>query len=224
MKKLVISAIFLCATTFGGCAVVPPESVKLSSSIGQQLGEIKKSHIYYINAFYGRLESQASRSVDQVFAPDVIAAALNGQSGKVLFERLDAGKNGGAEAKDAILFASRFLTLVRNKVEERREADLKPFKDARTAALANAENAWSQVLQGNSTITAYLASIVKIREAQDQLFVAIGEPEFQDNMSVNLSIASDKIDEVLTKAKDKDAKLIELQKEVENTLNALKVK
>lgn len=222
MKLLLMTAMLAALTVLGGCAVVPPESVKLSSSIGHQLGEIKKSHIDYINMYYNRLESQANRAVDQLYAPSVIAAALNGESGKVLFQRLEAGKKGGADAQDAIVFASRFLTLVRNKVEGRRAADLKPLKQARGVALGNAEAAWLQVVQGNATITGYLASLAKIREAQDQLFAAAGLPDIQDKSAEKLSAASDEIDELLTKAKDKDAKLDELQNEVEEILKKLK--
>ena len=221
MNKRKVTAICMTVFALSGCAVVPPESVKLSSTIGQQMLEIKKSHVNYVNLYYERMESQANRAVDQIYAPELISTALNGNSGRVLLERLEAGKKGGAEAQDAIQFATRFLTLVRNSVEKRRENDLQPIRDARKAALANIEGAWAQAVQGNATITGYLSSLVKIREAQDSLFSAIGLPD-QDKIGEKIANASDKIDGLLTEAKDKDANLADLKKQLEEIRNSLK--
>lgn len=214
--RVVVFAASLSVIT--GCAVVPPESVKLSSTVGQSLAEIKKSHVFYIHSFYERLEEQASHAVDQVYAPAIIAAALNGKSGKVLYQKLEEGKKGGADANDAIAFTARFLDRVRQTVEAERHAAITPIKQARASALANVEAAYAQALQGNATVTAYLASIVKIRESQDELFATIGLPGIQDEAANELASASDRIAGVLREANDREAKVEELKQKIEKIL------
>jgi len=191
-----------------GCAVVPPETVQLSSTVGQDLLAIKKSHLFYVNSYYDRLESQANFAVDHIFAPQIISAALNGESGKVLSAKLEAGKNGGEAANDAVIFLSRFVTNVRDVVEKKRREDVQPIADARTAAQQNIEQAYAQVLQGNATITAYLASLAKIREAQDQLFAAMKLPaDLQDKSAAALSKLSDTVQSIQLKATTGELKI-----------------
>ena len=176
-----------------GCASVPPESAQLSANIGRQVHEIGKSHLFYVNRYYERLEAQANDAVDQLYAPAIVGSALRGEAGKELFSRLRAGREGDAAAPDAIAFAARFLTLVRNKVEEKRKSDTEPIRKAKRAALAATEAAYSQLSRGNATITSYLGSLVRLRDAQDKLFAGIGLPDLQDHAAKSLADASDEM-------------------------------
>lgn len=224
MKKLLMAGMFAALVGLGGCASVPPESVKLSSTVGQQLLEIKRSHEAYINMVYNQMETQANQAVDNVYGPALIGAALNGASGKILIAHLDAGKNGGTDAQEAILFVSAFLSNIRNKVESQRAVVLQPIKDHHAAALANVDAAWSQVLQGNATITAYLTSLVKLRDTQDQLFAAAGLPDIQTKTADALTEASNDINSITNKAKEKDADLTQLNSDLQNAVDKLKKK
>jgi hypothetical protein len=209
MKILATGPIMFAALlALAGCASVPPESVQLSAAVGQDILAIQKSHLFYVNSYYDRLESQANFAVDHVFAPQIITAALNGASGQVLIAKLEAGKNGGDDANDAVAFASRFVTNVRNTIEARRQQDIQPIKDARSVAQQNVEAAYAQVIQGNATITAYLASLVKIRAAQDQLLTSLKLPsDLQDKTATTLSQLSDSVQSVQLKAANGELQL-----------------
>ncbi len=224
MRNSICVLAIITALHISGCAVVPPESVKLSSIVGQDIGELSKNHLAYVDAYYDRIEAQLNRAIDQIYAPDLISAALRGQSGELLFKRLEAGKAGGDTANDAVVFASRFLTNVRNKVEGQRAADLKPIRDARKVARAELEAAYAQVVRGNATITAYLASVAKVKEAQDDLFKIVGLQGLPDKTAATLAGFSDQVDSLVNDAKEKDAKFDELQRRLREAVDKLRDK
>lgn len=197
-----------------GCAVVPPEGAKLSASVGQQLQEIRKSHLAYIDRTYTILEAEANRAVDNIYGPKLITAALNGSSGATLMAKLEAGKKGGEDAKTAVLYTSRFLENIRKNVEAERARVLQPIRDQQAQALANANQAWNQVMQGNTTLTVYLDSLSKVRDAQDALLTQAGLGNLQDNTAATLTDISDKLNEILIQANDKEADINKLENDL----------
>jgi len=205
--------------TLAACAVIPPESVKLSAAVGGDLQALRRSHTFYVNTFYGRLETETSNLVDQQFAPTLIAAALKGNSGATLMQKLEAGKAGGQAAQDAVVFVQHFLTNVNKNVEAERIATLGPIKLAHARALANLDAAYTQVAQENSTLTAYLESLEKLHTAQNELFAAAGAPHLQDDVASALSSASDEIDRWRKKAEAGEVSVDKATEEIRKILD-----
>lgn len=222
MKKLVIGCLNI--IFLYGCTVVPPETVKLSSTIGSQMVVIRQSHIAEINTYFKAIEFQTSRAVDEVYAPDVVRKTLNGPSGKLLLEKLEAGKVGGQAAEDALEYTTRYLTVVRSLIEKERAARLKPIADAKSKILSNAEDAWAQVIQGNAVITGYLASAVKVRETQDDIFKQLGAPVNTQTLGADLASISEKIQKAVDDLHSKDAKIDDVKKAIDDALAELKAK
>ncbi|HEX7644320.1 MAG TPA: hypothetical protein VF472_19105 [Burkholderiaceae bacterium] len=206
----------------GGCAVVPPQSAQLSASVGQQLQDIRQSHLAYIDRTYAILEAEANRAVDNIYGPKLITAALNGSSGATLMSKLEAGKRGGEDAKTAVLYTTRFLENIRKNVEAERARVLQPIRDQRTLALANANQAWNQVMQGNTTLTIYLDSLSKLRDAQDELLAKAGLVDLQDKTAATLTDISDRLNELLIQANDKDADINRLESDLRDIVGKAK--
>jgi hypothetical protein len=217
-RTSVVATALAALLVLSGCAVVPTESATLSATVGRDLLEIKKSHIFYVNSFYDRVEAQANRIVDQEFAPALIAKALNGASGKFLMKKLEDGRGGGQAAQDAVAFVHQFLVNVNGAVEAERTAIVGPIEQNHKTAVAQVEQGYAGVLQGNATITAYLTSLIKLHAAQNELFAAAGVPTFQDDVAVRLSKASDDVDSLLTKAKTGEVALDEAHLKIQQIL------
>ena len=220
MKGL-LCVIGLCLA-LAGCAVVPPQSAQLSASVGQQLQEIRQSHLAYIDRTYAILEAEANRVVDNVYGPKLITAALNGNSGATLMAKLEAGKRGGDDAKTAVLYTTRFLENIRKNVEAERTRVLQPIRDQRMLALANANQAWNQVMQGNTTLTVYLDSLSKVRSAQDELLAKVGLVDLQDKTAASLTDISDRLNEILIEANDKEADINRLENDLRDIVGKVK--
>jgi hypothetical protein len=217
-------AALACALVLCACAIVPPETVKLSSAVGSEMAEIKKSHIAQINISFSAIEQQTSRAVDTIYAPDIVKVTLLGPSGKLLLEKLEAAKLGGAAAEDALAFANRYLIVVHTLIEKERRARLKPIADAKARVLANAEAAWAQATQGNAVVTGYLASAVKVRQAQDDLFKGLGLPGDTQTLGLDVASFSDKVQKAADDLSAKDAKLEDVKKQIDEALAELKTK
>lgn len=219
-----VAAIFCGALLLCGCAQVPPETVKLSSAVGDQLAEIKKAHVAEINLYFQTLEQQTSRAVDEVYAPEIIQGILKGKSGQLLMAKLEDGRNGGQAAEDALDYTNQFLVSVRGRIEKERAQRLAPIEEARVRVLVNTENAWSQAIQGNAVITGYLASAVKVRETQDQLFAKLGVPVTTEMIGQDLAGASDKIQGAVDQLHAGSATLDATKKKIDDALAELKAK
>ena len=206
----------------GGCAVVPPQGAELSASVGQQLQEIRKSHLIYIDRTYLMLETEANRVVDNVYGPKLISAALKGSSGATLMNKLDAGKKGGDDAKTAVLYTSRFLENIRKNVETERARVVQPIREQHAKALANANLAWNQAMQGNTTLTVYLESLSKVRDAQNELLARAGLVDLQENTAATLSDISDRLNEILIQANDKEADINKLENDLRDVVGKVK--
>jgi hypothetical protein len=204
-----------------GCAVIPPATVNLSADVGQDVLAIKKSHLYYLNGYYDRLESEANRFIDQEYTPILIRTALNGKTGVLLMQKLETGKSGDQAAQDSVAFMQRFLADVKNLVDAQRTKVSASIEGARRQALTQVDAAYSQVAQGNATLTAYLESLVKVHTAQNELLATAGVPNLQDDIAEKLANASDTAANVLAQASAGDKSLDDVHKSLEDLKNAV---
>lgn len=190
-----------CVGLLAGCASVPPQSVELSAHVGQDLLAIKQGHVFYVNSFYDRLVFEANRAIDNEYTPALIAAELNGAAGSSLMKSLEEGKAGGLPARKAVDFMQIFLVGIHDRAENQRRIVLGHIEAARASAISQAESAYGNIFRANSTITAYLTSLRKLREAQDAILAKAGVPNLQDEIAQETATASDQIDSLLTRAR-----------------------
>jgi hypothetical protein len=188
-----------------GCASVPPQSVQLSERVGQDLLAIKQGHVFYVNSFYDRLVFEANRAIDNEYTPALIAAELNGDPGGALMKSLEEGKAGGMPARKAVDFMEIFLSGVHDRVDNQRKMVLTPIQAARATAISQVESAYGNVFQANTTITAYLTSLRKLREAQDAILAKAAASNLQDRIAQTTATTSDEIDALLTRARRGEA-------------------
>lgn len=190
-----------CLGLLAGCASVPSQSVELSAHVAQDLLAIKQGHVFYVNSFYDRLVFEANRAIDNEYTPALIAAELNGAAGGALMKSLEEGRAGGLPARKAVDFMQIFLTGIHDRVGHQRKIVLTPIEAARASAISQLESAYGNVVQANATITAYLSSLRKLREAQDAILAKAGVPNLQDEIAQRTATTSDDIDSLLTRAR-----------------------
>jgi phage gpG-like protein len=221
-KTLIIIFIGI-AISISGCSSIPQESVTLSEKMGQQIEAIKKSHLLYINRDYDNLESRANKIVDEIFAPHFFSEMLKSTTGKTVMNSLQKASTGTNDDNElAYQLSLRFLKAVNNRIETERQAVLAPIKTARSNSLANADEAYQQVIKGSATLTAFLASVVKVRSEQDQFFNWAGAPAFQDKVANSVSTLSNQIDEINTNLKDKGDQFQPAKDKLNSILSSLK--
>jgi len=197
-------ATILAAITIGlaACAQVPKESVELSATVGRDVAEIERSHRALVNIYYDKLEQSINRFVDQVYLPYQIGKTLEDPNvGGALSQAIQEAGQPNADdktKKDTFEALGYYFLTTRGNVEMFRANRLKPLREQREVLLKRLDEAYRRVQNGNSIVTGYLASVVKISEEQNKILGKVGLPDLQDNIGQK----ADKLSQDLGKVAD----------------------
>jgi hypothetical protein len=217
------AGLFVCALLLGACAQVPKESVELSTTVGRDVAVAHESHRKLAQTLYSRMKRDVNRFVDDVYAPYQIQFVLDRQRQRQaagnpnnLFSALEAAGQRPRDAqaqKDAIAVMQAIVEAIREDVEEYRKIRLAPILKQEDEVIASIDRVYEQIKRGNATVTAHLASVVKVHEAQDELLSKANLEGLREKVGVSLSNASERLAEFVGKAKA-----------VEGSVDAAKVK
>lgn len=197
------------------CAQVPKESVELSNTVGRDIAEIERSHRAFINLYYDQMERSANRFVDEVYMPYLIGETLKDpEVGGALAEAInEAGQPGANEQtkKDTFEAMGYYFMSTRTNIEEFRNKILAPLQSQRREILLALEAAYLRVKEGNATVTAYLASVVKVTNEQNKLLAKAGLPDLQsqiaekaDKFNKEIGALNEEAQSIKDKLKDTD--------------------
>lgn len=167
-----------------GCASVPRESVDLSHAVGRDIEALHQSHRDVITRYFEALRAQVNAAIDDVFIPTYLNGFVT--SGKLIQH---------AQSQRADLIEAWARIAVKRIDRERRER-LQPLYEAERELLANVNEAFDKTMRANAAVTAQLASVVEVQQANDALLE-----------SVKLKDLRGKIHSVLAEASIKAAKI-----------------
>lgn len=221
------------AVVLAGCAQVPKESVELSTTVGRDVTVAHKAHRELARVLFTRMKQDVNRFVDTVYAPHQIRTAMERdaersrstdasvRSGSLLLGINRAFADGATPTQQAAALTgmSYLVQAIRDDVESMRAELLKPVLDQEEQVLSAIDRNYAQIIYGNSVVTGHLASIVKVRDAQNEVLQAIGAPaDFQDTLGKKLAAASEKVAGFVEKAGNSNRKLDDLVKELKEKL------
>jgi len=209
--RLATAGLLACAFLLGACAQVPKESVELSTTVGRDVAAAHESHRKLAQTLFARIKRDVNRFVDDVYAPYQIQFVLDRQRQRQaagnpanLFSVLEAAGQRPRDAqaqKDAIDVMQAIVEAVRADVEEYRGMRLAPVLKQEEEVTAAIDRVYEQIKRGNATVTAHLASVVKVHEAQDELLRKANLEGLREKVGVSLSNASERVAEFVGKAK-----------------------
>lgn len=213
------------------CAITPKESVELSTTVGRDISVVRASHRELATTLFGRMRGDVNRFVDNVYAPYQIQFVLARQK-----ERQQAGDNENLFSvleravrepdntqaqKDAVDIMQAIVETIHEDVEDYRKVRLEPIEQQQTTVLADIEKVYDQIERGNATVTAHLASIVKVHDAQDEILDAADLQGLREKIGVTLSKASDKVAGFVDKAQRVDGSLSDAKKKLDELTSKL---
>lgn len=206
------------------CAQVPKESVELSATVGRDIAEMSKSHRQTVLILYGRIKSDVNKLVDEVYAPYQIHNLLKAdqedfKAGKsdTLFAVMDtATKNpDNPDAQKIVLeFMDVFLQIVRDEVESYRKVRLAPVLAQENEVLSAIDSSYKNIQYGNLNVTAHLASIVKVHNAQEEILNQVGVKELRKKIGQTLANTSDKVAKYVEVAKDVNIRMDDAEEKI----------
>ena len=230
MKKPLLSAgIILSLVVLGGCASVPKESVELSATVGRDVVVVHKANRALAEALFDRLEADVNRFVDRVYAPYLIGGLLTKELSDFQENKeglMRAINDAAHQAHNTELQQTAlgtmdvFVATARERIEDFRNEQLAPVRAQRARVLDGIERAYTQIEYANGIVMGYLASVVKVHDAQAQILDAIGLEGFDEKAATKLARASEQI-EGLTVQGQKGGKSLDATKKTVSDLKAV---
>jgi len=196
------------------CASLPRETVTLSQTIGSDLNILHNAHRNIIEIHFHKIEDGINSFVDDVYAPYIIHYVLSRELQKYketkpsLFGTIEiAGKvEGKKESEDAINVMQEFQVAARNQIESKRNELLLPITKQRAEIIMAVNQAYEHTIYANSTITAYLQSLQKVKGAQQESLSLIGLEGADSLITNSLVRVSEQVDKAVKLGKDIDIK------------------
>lgn len=229
MKTRII-VLFLVASFLTACVSIPRQTVTLSQTIGSDLRELQRAHLNFINIYFDKIRTDINVFIDDVYAPYVIHYIL-----KIELKNFKDGipsiygtiqiagqKEGKDEAENALNEMIDFVAAARLQIENKRIELLSPIIIQESEIVNSVNQSYENVIYANSTITAHLQSIRKVKDAQEEALAMIGL-RGADTLTTNTLVKlSEQIDIAIKKGKEIDLKSDDASKQLETIIGKLK--
>ncbi len=222
VKLIVIMFMVLLA----GCAQVPKEAVELSATVGRDLSEMRKSHVALVDLYYSELLNDINSFIDNVYLPYQIQRTLADDVWK--HEMLSAIESAsqpdptGSKQKESFEKIEAFLLIIQEEVDAYRKIKLKPVQNQYASVLSSINSSYDQIHYANSIVTGHLASVVKVHDTQNEILEKLDLKDLRVNVGKESAGVSDKIGELVQKAKDREEDLNSIVSEFEDLIKPVK--
>jgi len=212
MKKLI--QLFVLSILISSCVSIPKETVQLSQVLGSDIKVLHTSHRNAISIYYQKIKDNIDTFVKDVYSPFVINYVLKKEltsykgGQESLFKALnDAAQNSDVrDTEKATKDMQDFLEAANRQIEKKKFELMNPIVSQETELLLKIDQSYQNALYANSTITAYLQSIRRVKETQQQALSMIGLKGLDSTITNKLLRLSDGINEAIQKGKEIDTK------------------
>jgi hypothetical protein len=202
--KFIVSGLFI--AVFLGCTTVPKETVELSYIMGENISSIKSSYISLINTHFDLLKMIRIEYLEDKWIPKFTEEWI--KNGKLVEmakgEFIWSSEQGdfispvsGAEKQSLTQSVNFWSMALIDEIEEKRKELIDPLEDQKKELLALVEEAFDRLYRGNASITAYLNSIRKIQEIQDEILMSLNLTDLRNDISLQLQNISEYANEKL---------------------------
>ena len=206
------------------CAQVPKESVELSTTVGRDVAEVYRAHRELAIILYERIENDVNKFVDDIYAPYQIRKLLQADhkdfkrgDPNSLFAALDAAirkPDSSSAQKTAVDAMDVFVQVLRAEVEVYRAERMAPVLAQKKKVLAAIDRSYRQIHYGNSIVTGYLASVVNVHDAQEEVLNEFGLENLNQEIGQRLADISNNIAEFTEKAKKVEGSMTDIEKKI----------
>lgn len=227
VRGLILLLLFLLA----GCAAIPKETVELSEVTGQQITELHKSHIKFVELYYDKLRDDVNAFIDNTWTPLFLSKVVKNPDFRT---KLDAGYvtsniqtsdvvvtwKGQAltePQKSAILSGVKqavtaesgrlgqtlldFSKAAQSQINKKRAEMLAPVDAQEQTVINQINTAFLDLQRAQAALKGYLASAVELKAKQDEVLEKLGKLDNVENAMDKLTAANDTLTGLLA-AKD----------------------
>jgi hypothetical protein len=174
-----------------GCTEAPRQTVELSNTVGRDLLEVQRAHRELAVRYFDRIKADINNFVDTKYRTYLIQSTLKDPQFRFM-DRFQASLRADARV-DAVSFMEIYSGTVIKRIEDFRREMLAPVIKQERQFLTDLDDAYLRLNAGNATVTAYLASTVKVSDAQNQLLATLGAPNLRQQFVDGTVTFSDQV-------------------------------
>ncbi|NOJ06391.1 hypothetical protein F0236_21910 [Vibrio splendidus] len=212
MKKLCLIGLSLllsaCAST------VPKEVVELSYKINQDMTHIEHAYTDLVRQHIAVLKKQREDYLYNEWVPDLLedwieeGMLIEMAQGKVIYDnQVEDFVSVDKPDRIAQLNSIKDWALVAtDEIEVKRRELITPLEKAESTMIADIQQSFGLMKQGNQTITAHLNSIREVQDVQNQLLESVDLEQLRNKINQQLSELSDQAEQGLDKVRELDSK------------------
>jgi len=213
MKTTVVCTLAFALTGAAGCAEVPKEAVQLSYQVGQDMSHLYESYDALIHTRFEELRATRVAYLDNIWTPKFVATwvqkgrLLDVAQRKIVWSFQTSAfvpPTPGREDNELLTSVNEWSGQAVAHIESKRRALLDPIDRDEAELRAKVREAFDRVIQANAIVTAHLASVTHVQNAQDEALKALGLKELRDEINKGLIEASDKAAQGLETIKNTD--------------------
>jgi hypothetical protein len=225
-----ILAVIFSSLLMVSCASIPKETVTLSKTIGSDLQILHDSHRNMVQLYYNGIKGNVNAFIDDVYAPFVIHHVLEVELNKhkrgesSIYGIIEnAGKTGGkGETEEALNVMLEFQEAANQQINVKRNELLSPILQQEKEILSAIDQSYQNTIYANATLTAYLVSVRKVKESQNEALSIVGLNGLDTTVTNKLVELSGFVDMALEKGEKIDIKSNEAQQQIEDIINKIK--
>ena len=225
-----ILAVIFSSLLMVSCASIPKETVTLSKTIGSDLQILHDSHRNMVQLYYNGIKLNINTFIDDVYAPFVIHHVLEVELNK--YKRGEssicgiienAGKKGGKEeTEEALNIMLEFQEAANQQINAKKNELLSPILQQERVILNAIDQSYHNTIYANTTLTAYLVSVRKVKESQNEALSIVGLNGLDTIVTNRLVELSGFVDMALEKGEQIDIRSNEAQQQIEDIVNKIK--
>jgi hypothetical protein len=229
MKKT-FSILIILSFTILSCVSIPKQTVILSKTLGNDLEVLHNSHRNMANIYFEEIKNNINTFVDEVYSPFVIHYVLKAELKKSkngnesLYSAIEqAGKTGGKkEIDEALNVMQEFQEAALAQIKFKRNELLAPILIQEREVLGSINQSYENAVYANATVTGYLESVRKVKEAQKEALALVGLKDADVKMISTLLKISHGVNDAIEIGKKIDLESDDAYEQLEKVSNQIK--
>lgn len=246
-RDITLILVFLFCLGIVGCASVPKQTVELAEVTGQQIAELNKSHIRFVEMYYDKLREEANNFVDNRWTPLFLSKIVQNKTFRkdldeaYMVSNIDAsqisikwkGQPLPEPQNTAVLSGvERAITDYRgrlggvlldfseeaqNQINATRKKLSTPIDSQERMVINEINSAYSDLQRSQAAIKGYLSSAVELKEKQELMLEKLGILEKSKEVMDIAINANDKLSAILKGKEEAEGALVEFLEQLNKT-------
>tara|TARA_R110000787_G_scaffold36145_42_gene92551 strand:- start:253 stop:966 length:714 start_codon:yes stop_codon:yes gene_type:complete len=200
-----------------GCDTVPKESVELSNTVGRDLEEVHRAHRALAELHFKKIEDDINGFIDNTYRPEFIREFAKEFK---LDERIRTIV--AADPVKLLPVLTGFVERAVDRVEKKRAELLGPIQVQKTTIIEEIDAAHRQIQAAQAVVTGHLASVMKVREVQNDLLAKAGLGGVREKIAMTTAEISNRVgdfikkgEEIKAKADSAEQKIVEINSAID---------